>query len=518
MGHADHANEPLLIRALLRPDAYGHAVEAVELVETHISWVLLTGAFAYKLKKPIKLPFLDFSTLERRKRFCDEELRLNRRLAPMLYLDVVPIGGTAENPRVEQGPAIEYAVKMRQFPSAAQLDRKLASGTTTAEHLREFAATLADFHAHLEPTPAGTGFGGAPIIIRAALSNLRDLADAVDDRDLDALGAIGSWTQTQCTRLEEAFTRRKAAGAVRECHGDLHLGNLVHLDGRIVAFDALEFEPELRWIDVMSETAFLTMDLIAHDRNDLAHELLSRYLECSGDYAGLEVVPFYLVYRALVRAKVAALRGRQTHSAPTGSSYLRIAAQLAARPRAPLLAITHGLSGSGKSTVAESLIGSLPAVRIRSDLERKRLFGFSPGADTRSEVATGIYDANASTRTYAVLGEYARIGIEAGFNVIVDAAFLRRTERDAFAALAALTGACFVVLDCRCPETVLRDRIVRRRAARDDPSEATTDVLAYQLAHVEALTPDERSRAVGVATDGTLDTPGLLRRIAALRI
>jgi aminoglycoside phosphotransferase family enzyme/predicted kinase len=518
MTHPDHANESSLIRALLRPDAYGHAVAAVELVETHISWVLLTGAFAYKIKKPIKLSFLDFSTLERRKKFCDEELRLNCRLAPMLYLDVVPIGGTAENPKVERGPAIEYAVKMRQFPGAAQLDRMLAAGSVTAEHLRAFAATLADFHAHLEPTPPGTRFGGSPIIVRAALSNLRELADAADDRDLDALGAIGSWTQTQCARLEETFTRRKAAGAIRECHGDLHLGNLVHLDGRIVAFDALEFEPELRWIDVMSETAFLTMDLIAHDRNDLAHELLSRYLECSGDYAGLEVLPFYLVYRALVRAKVAVLRERQSHSAVSRSSYLRVVTQLATREGRPLLVITHGLSGSGKSTVAESLIGSLPAVRIRSDLERKRLFGFSPGADTRSGVATGIYDANASARTYAALGEYARLGIEAGLNVIIDAAFLRRAERDAFAALAARTGAGFIVLDCQCPEAVLRDRIARRRAGREDPSEATTDVLAYQLSHVETLAADERSRAVRVATDGAVDIPDLLRRIAALRI
>ena len=505
-----------MIQALRHADAYDHPVEAIELVDTHISWVLLTGTYAYKVKKPVKFPFLDFSTRERRKKFCNEELRLNRRLAPSLYLGVVPIGGTVEDPKIGKLPAIEHAVKMRQFPSAALIDRKLATGGVTAEDFRAFAETLADFHAHLEPASPDVQLGSAEIVIRTALSNFRELKGASAERDLAALSSIGAWTETQCARLEKTFTRRKASGAIRECHGDLHLKNLVHLDGRIVAFDALEFEPELRWMDVMSETAFLTMDLIAHDRNDLAHEFLSRYLECSGDYAGFDVLPFYLVYRALVRAKVAALGDWQPRSTLGGSSYLRVAAQLSARTGTPLLVIMHGLSGSGKSTVAERLIGILPAVRIRSDLERKRLFGFSSDADTRSGVATGIYDANASARTYAVLGEYARLGIEAGFNIIVDAAFLRRAERDAFAGLAARTGASFVALDCQCPETVLRNRIARRRAEREDPSEATTDVLAHQLAHAEPLAPDELSHAVTFATDQPVESTDLLRRIAAI--
>jgi aminoglycoside phosphotransferase family enzyme/predicted kinase len=507
-----------LIEALRHADAYDHPVEAIELVDTHISWVLLTGQYAYKIKKPVKFPFLDFTTPERRKKFCEEELRLNRRLASSLYLDVVPIGGTVENPKIGQLPAIEHAVKMRQFAGEALIDRKLAAGEVTVDYFLVFAETLADFHAHLEPASPDTRLGSAEIITRTALSNLRELEGASVDRDLDALGPIGDWTENQCVRLEETFTRRKSGGAIRECHGDLHLKNLVYLDGRIVAFDALEFEPELRWMDVMSETAFVTMDLIAHDRNDLAHELLSRYLECSGDYAGFDVLPFYLVYRALVRAKVTALGDWQSHSTATTSSYLRVATQLSARNDTPRLVITHGLAGSGKSTIAKQLIGSLPAVRIRSDLERKRLFGFSSGADTRSGVATGVYDADASARTYAVLGEYARLGTKAGFNVIVDAAFLHRAERDAFAALAARTGASFVVLDCQCPESVLHDRIARRRAAHEDPSEATADVLAHQLTHVEPLTADERSRAVGIATERAVDIPRVLSRITALRI
>jgi hypothetical protein len=518
VNQTDRTREAALIQGLLRPGAYDHPVDSVEVVETHISWVLLTGKYAYKIKKPVRFPFLDFSTLERRKRFCEEELRLNRRLAPMLYLDVVPIGGTAENPRMGQLPAIEYAVKMRQFPKAAQLDRKLARGKVTAADFHAFAGTLADFHAHLEPTPADTRLGSPAIVIRTVLNNLRDLERASHDQDLDAVSAMSAWTETQCVRLEKAFTRRKAAGAVRECHGDLHLQNLIYLDGRIVAFDALEFEPELRWMDVVSETAFLTMDLLAHDRSDFAYEFLSRYLEYSGDYAGFDVLPFYLVYRALVRAKVAALREQQSHVTTNGRSYVDLALQLTARRSVPLLVITHGFSGSGKSTIAEQLIGSLRAVRIRSDLERKRLFGFSSSADTRSGLATGIYDANASARTYAALSEYARLGIEAGFDIIIDAAFLRRADRLAFAALASRFGADFVVLDCQCPEAELRGRVAHRRAAGADASEANIGVLAYQLAHAEPLTADEQAQAVSVATDAEVDIPELLRRIAALRI
>jgi predicted kinase len=403
---------------------------------------------------------------------------------------------------------------MRQFPTAAQLDRKLATSTVTPGDFRAFAEALANFHAHLEPAPSSTRLGNAAVVIQTALGNLREL-EAATDHDRDLFAAIDDWTEAQCARLQVVFARRKAAGTIRECHGDLHLGNLVHLDGRIVAFDALEFEPELRWTDVISEAAFLFMDLTAHGRSDLAHEFLSRYLECSGDYAGFEVLPFYLVYRALVRAKVAALRERQSHSTANRGSYLHLAMQLTARRGAPLLVITHGLSGSGKSTVAAALIGSLPAVRIRSDLERKRLFGLSADADTRSGVASGIYDANASARTYAVLGEYARLGIEAGFDMIIDAAFLRRSERAAFAALAAHSGARFVVLDCQCSEAALRDRIARRTAAHTDPSEATANVLDHQLDHAEALTADERPNVISVLTDGPVDPSDLTRHLRA---
>jgi hypothetical protein len=509
----------LLIQALREPDAYDHPVDDVELVETHISWVLLAGEYAYKIKKPVSLPFVDFGTLERRRKFCDEELRLNRRLAPSIYVEVIPIGGTAQEPVLGGEPAIEYAVKMRRFPSGARVDRQLRTGAVTADDLRKFAVAVAQFHASLEPAPGDTRLGSAAIVIRNALNNLRDLEHAVSDADLDAVTELREWTESQCLRLDEAFSRRKRSGMIREGHGDLHLENLVYLDGEITAFDALEFDPELRWMDVMNETAFLVMDLVAHDRPDLAYEFLNRYLEISGDYAGLEVFEFYLAYRALIRAKVMEIRDQQREGSGGGNGadkipYLTHAMRMIARDPPPLLMITHGLSGSGKTTVTDLLIGGLHAVRIRSDLERKRLHGFAADADTESGVGQDLYEPQATAETYAALEHYAALGLGIGLNVIVDAAFLHRAERAALRNLAARRNARFVVLDCTCPEAQLRERIARRRAMRADASEATADVLDYQLRHEEPLDAAELPSVVRIDTSGRLDRAALVALIA----
>ena len=505
-----------LIRALESPGVYDHPVDKVDLVETHISWVLLAGDYAYKIKKPVSLPFVDFSTLERRKKFCDEELRLNRRLAPSLYLGVVPIGGSAAAPTLGHGTPIDYAVKMRRFPSDERLDRRLARGAVNAADIGALARTVAEFHASLEPAPADTRLGSAAIVVRNALNNLRDLEQAASDADLDTVSRLHEWTERACVRLEGVFSDRKKGGAIREGHGDLHLENLVYLGGEIAAFDALEFDPELRWMDVMNEAAFLVTDLIAHERPDLAHVFLSRYLEVTGDYAGLEVLRFYLVYRALIRAKVAGIRSARDGGGAAGqSAYIAHAARMSARRGRPLLMITHGLSGSGKTTVTGALIGPLQAVRIRSDLERKRLHGLAPDADSGSAVGAGLYDENANRETYAALERYAAVALRAEVDVIVDAAFLRRAERAEFAALAERCDARFLMLDLACPERVLRERIAKRQAALADASEAGTGVLDHQLSRAEPLADDELASAVRIDTSGRIDPAALARRIAS---
>jgi uncharacterized protein len=438
---ATRPSDRSLVAALASPDCYDHDVAEVRVVETHISWVFLTGKHAYKVKKPVKLPFVDFSTLERRHALCEEEIRLNRRLAPELYLGVVPIGGTAAAPRIGRRPAFEYAIKMRQFPDDARLDRRLEAHALPTSALLDFAAALADFHHGLPPIDAP--YDSATATLRTIAANFAELAPALQDADRARLAAVQTWTERASRAVGPVLARRAAAGAHRECHGDLHLENLLLTGDRIVAFDALEFDPKLREIDVASEAAFLVMDLLAQRRADLAYGFLNRYLEAGGDYHGLVVLRLYLVHRALVRAKVRALKAAQK-AAEAGRDALEPYLELAARlvePRRPLLAITHGLSGSGKTHVTDALIGRLPAVRVRSDIERKRLHGLGGEARTRSAVGGGVYAARATELTYARLADAAAAAVAGGFDVIADATFLHRAERAELGQLAAARAA-----------------------------------------------------------------------------
>lgn len=503
---------PDWIRALLEPRCYSHETSELEIVETHISWVVLTGQLAYKIKKPVKLAFLDFSTLELRHRFCLEELRLNKRLAPDLYIDVVPIGGSFDEPRVGATPAIEYAIKMRQFDSDLRLDREIARGEVGAAEIRAFAREIAAFHAaeaavtKIEASRAG------------AERNVRELCDlpAAKTRTR-ALGELERWTVTMTDALEPTFARRIADGRYKDCHGDLHLENVVVDRGRLVAFDALEFDRKLRLIDTMNETAFFAMDLMAHERSDLAFVYLTQYLECAGDYSGLATLTYYMVFRALVRAKVCAIKdagAMQAEALAKLGRYVDLAHALTA-PRKPLLVISHGLSGSGKTRLTESLIAPLGAIRIRSDLERKRLLDLPALARTDSPIGGGLYAPEISTQTYDVLLQAARAALEAGFNCIVDAAFLGRAQRKPFIDLARRLDAGIAILDCTAEESVLRDRIERRFSGHRDASEADFAVLDYQLQQQQTLTAAERRLTETVNTTAEIDTDALARRLAA---
>ena len=510
-----------LIRALCNPARYSHDVDSVRVIETHISWVLLTGLYAYKVKKPVHLPFVDFSTLRRRRIFCDEELRLNQRLAPDLYLSVIPIGGSTEDPLIEAEPAIEYAVKLREFPVGSRMDERLARGEVSLEDIRALAETIAAFHGSLL---ASKTFGNPVEITRAALGNVRQTEHALEGSVVrEDLASVREWITRACVRLERAFAERKRIGSIREGHGDLHLENLVYWKDRIVPFDALEFDPRLRWIDVMDEVAFLVMDLMAHGESGLACEFLNRYLEITGDYSGLEVFRFYLVHRALVRAKVAAIKA--TQHAPTEEGiaaqakidlYLRCARDLI-RPAAPILLITHGLSGSGKTSITNELVSRLPAIRCRSDLERKRLHGLAPLEKSGSQLATGLYAPDSTRETYERLLHHAALGLRAGLNVIVDATFLRRAERESFHRLAEKERARFVILDFSAEEPVLRERIAERAARGGAVSEATLEVLDHQIATQEPLHGEELSCALPVSTDRDVDYEALERRLKTSR-
>jgi aminoglycoside phosphotransferase family enzyme/predicted kinase len=502
---------PALIEALLEPAAYPHPVGEIQIVETHISWVLLTGEFAYKVKKPVDLGFLDFSSLELRRRYCEEELRVNRRTAAELYLDVVPIGRGAGGFRVGTEPAVEYAVRMRQFPHAARLDRCLQAGRLGREEFRALAFAIADFHDGLAPRDPVDPEYEVERARKPARNNFLHLDPAAfSDVAQQQLAVIEDWTLRQSEALAAIFAERARQGAVRDCHGDLHLENLLWMDGKFVLFDAIEFNPDLRWIDIANDTAFLAMDLMAHGRPDLAYAVLSAWLEQTGDYDSLAVLRFYLASRSVVRALVLSIRERQRPSAGPGTRsfrqgaerYVELASDLVDTPP-PALYLMHGLSGSGKTWFSERLLAALPALRVRSDLERKRLPGLADRQKARGVIDGGLYGEDVTDRTYAVLAGHCETGLRAGFDMLADASFLARRHRAAFVELAGSVGAQPVILDCNAPEPVLRARIQRRTDRRDDVSDADIAVLEHQLANHEPLTERERLMAVslGEATD-----------------
>jgi aminoglycoside phosphotransferase family enzyme/predicted kinase len=481
--------------------------QPVQLVETHISWVLLADTLAYKVKKPVHLAFVDFSTPALRKHFCEEEVRLNRRLAPSLYLRVVPICGTARAPRIDgPGDPIDHAVCMRRFAPGALLSERLAAGSLLPEDLESFARRLARFH---EEAPLVPGRDAIERVTGPVLGVLQGLRRHLGGARVSALE---SWVDTQADALHDAWSARQRDGRVRECHGDLHMANVVLLDTEVTAFDCVEFDLALRQTDVMADAAFLTMDLKANGRSDLAFRFLDEYMQCSGDYAGVPVLRFYEVYRALVRALVGCLRAaNEGNRAPPGPDYLACAEGLTqSTGRAARLLITQGVSGSGKSTLAQQLLATVGAIRLRSDVERKRLFGLA--ALERSTDRAQIYAPDATQRTFDRLAQCARTSLRSGYPVIVDATFLRRAERDAFRALAAELHLPFTILHCTASEDRLRERVAARAASGADPSEADVAVLEHQLQHCEPLADDERAFTIEAATDQPIDALSLRER------
>jgi aminoglycoside phosphotransferase family enzyme/predicted kinase len=505
------------------PRCFPHPAARIERIETHISWVVLAGDFAYKLKKHLDLGFLDFSTLAKRRAACEDEVRLNRRLAPDLYLDVVAITGTADAPRIGgTGPPLEYAVRMRRFDREQELDRMLAAGTLTPEHIDELARLVARFHAAAPVGSAADPWGTPAIALANALANFEHVLALEQGPDIATrIAALKAWTRDTHARLAPLLEQRQRDGFVRECHGDLHLANMVLHAGRVVVFDCIEFNPALRWTDVMAEIAFTVMDLRHRGRPDLAQRFVNDYLEETGDYSGLGVLPFFLVYRAMVRAKVAAIRAAQPKDAAAAArdhasfrSHLALA-EAFARPWRTAIVITSGLSGSGKSFLAAKLAATGDWIRLRSDVERKRLAGLQGRDDSHSAVGAGLYANGASERTYARLAELAADIVAAGFPVIVDATFLTRAQRRMFRDLAAALRVPFAILAPQVSASRMRERVVARKAAATDPSEATVAVLDRQLAIAEPLDDDEARTAVAFDCEGTVDAQALAAAVAA---
>jgi len=496
--------------AALRSHLRAATGRPVTLIQTHISSVLLAGDHAYKLKKPVAFGFVDFSTLAARQRCCEEEVRLNRRTAPQIYLDVVRITGSDAAPRLGgRGAAIEYAVRMRRFATRNLADRRARAGRLNATHVDRLAAAVAAFHADAAPAAADTDFGAPEKVLRWARENFALCLLRIDDEPRRArLQRLAQWTEMEFRRRAGWFAARRAGGFIRECHGDLHLANIVLLDEVPVPFDGIEFNAELRFIDVASDIAFTFMDLIEHGLPRLAWRFVDRYLAASGDYELLTGLRFYAVYRALVRAKVSLIRAHQPDAHPAGRQKaaaafardLALAERLAVAP-SPMLVGVGGLSGSGKTTVAGVLLEHLGAVRVRSDVERKRLAGLTSGARRAAAFGAGLYSPAMTKRTYERLHEVAATVLDAGYPVIVDAAMLRRAERDALRRLAQRLGVRCECVWCEAPPATLRSRIARRQAQGADASDATIAILDRQRAFVQG--PDAGERVLSFDTRST---------------
>ena len=483
------------------------------LIETHISYVLLTGQFAYKIKKAVGLGFLDFRTLAARRFYCQEELRLNRRFAPELYLDVIAITGSVEAPALGgNGAVIEYAVKMREFPQDALASRALVRDEVSASDIDALAAKVAAFHRAACVASIGGPFGAPASVLRIALQNFTQIRAVLDTAaEIADLDALAGWTAREYAACAAALVRRRDDGFVRECHGDLHLGNIARIDGELTLFDCIEFNVEMRWIDVMSEVAFTMMDLQDRGRAEFAHRFLNDYLEISGDYDGLSVLRFYLVYRAMVRGKIVLLRAAQLEPGDAKAAalieyrgYLNLAKRYA-QPSRSAIVITHGLAGSGKTTLSQVLLEMIGAVRIRTDVERKRLHGLVATARDRAGIDAGVYAPEATREAYRRALELARGATAAGYVVIVDAAFLSHWQRQLFRDLATKLGLPFVIVTFVANEATLRQRIVRRLHDASDASDADLAVLEHQLQTQERLAPDELVDTVAYDAEAALD-------------
>ena len=511
---------PALPQALLDPALYPHAAPAPQLIETHISWVVLAGEYAYKFKKPVRFAFLDYSTRAMRRAACRTEVELNARWAPDLYLGVSELVASAAGWRLDvPGAALEPAVRMRRFDRREELDALVARAAVAPAELAALGTELARWQAAGPVVAPDSTLGRPAAALGAAEENLATLFACAATAQHPQLAQLAAWVRATHAVLAPTLAARRAAGRVRECHGDLHTRNVVRWRGRLTPFDGIDFDAGLRCIDVASDVAFLGMDLERLARADLGHALLDAWFAASGDYAAARVLPWFLCYRALVRAKVGALRaGQLAAGSPVAESiavecagFLALAARYAAASPGRLI-LTHGVSGSGKSWLASRLVTALPAIRLRADVERKRLAGLEPQAHSGSSADAGLYTAAAKRRTYERLADAAAALVAGGFDTIVDATFLDAGERARFAALAHAAGAPLAMLDCTAPRALLEARVVARRG---DSSEATLAVLERQLARASAL--DERERRAAVAVD-TAQSPDVAALAAALRV
>ncbi len=491
-----------LINALCLPQSYPHPVDVITTIETHISIVFLTGPYAYKLKKNVNFGFLDFSTLENRKKFCDLEVKLNKRYAPQLYLDVLAIyldqnqQVTLDSDKAHSAP-IDYLVKMNQFDPNQVLGRLLRNQGLSSVQIEALAFQISDFHIKAEIVEKKSLLGEPETILQPMLDNFGTLYDSLPDDSKAGLDELHEWTLQQFEKLRPFINQRKSDGYVRACHGDLHIDNITLIDGQPVLFDGIEFNEHFRWIDVISDLAFLLIDLDFKDQQQLKRIVLSHYLSRTHDYSALKLLTFYQVYRTLVRAKITALRAAQLPAESldfklmmqTTTDYIILAHHYSQRNSEPKLILLQGVSGSGKSHLANALLEIVDAIVISSDRTRKQLYGIDPLDRVPASEIAQLYGASMSQKTYQTLLEQSQEILSQGMNVIVDATFLKQEHQQPFLNLAKSLNCPSFIIYIESSAEINEHAIKNRLQLNDNPSDANQQVMQQQLKVIQPPEP-----------------------------
>ena len=491
-----------IVAALTDPAVYPHAVDHVELVETHISWVFLAGDRVYKVKKPVDLGFLDFTTLERRRFFCEEEVRLNRRLTHDVYLGVVDLNGRDTIALGGPGPTVEVAVMMQRLPNDRMLDELVRRNAAAPELLEELGHIVARFHAEA-PTGGEIDDLGSLATIRANWSENFAQTERLHPDVLPAewRRTVRAWVERFMEREASRFAARVAAGRARDCHGDLQAQHVCCTEP-IQIFDCIEFNHRFRYGDVAGEIAFLAMDLDRLGRPDLALRFLNAYLEASGDYDAVPLIDFYRAYRAFVRGKVLSFQiDQRPEAAAKARDRFALAVRYTERRDRPRLLITSGVIGSGKSTLARHVAASLGAIVVRTDAVRKRLAGLALSERRQAGFGEGFYRPEMTERTYAEAMSLAARILQSGWPVVVDGAFSSSAQRHLARQAALEAGVAFVVLWCDAPDPVLAERLRRRAHDPDEVSDAGVALLPEHRARYEP--PDRESNVIRIDTTTT---------------
>jgi aminoglycoside phosphotransferase family enzyme/predicted kinase len=508
------------LKSLLLPAAYPEAASDVQLLQTHVSWIFLAGDFAYKIKKPVDFGFLNFTTLDRRRFYCHEEVRLNRRLCPEIYLDVVPLRECATGVCFHgEGRIVDYGVKMVRLPAERMADRLLARGELTPADVTRIAAVVAEFHRTAERGGEIDAYGSLEAIGRNWDENLRHLEEfagvTISRRDLRLLR---QWGEGFLAGKAGLFASRIEDGFIRDCDGDIHLENIC-LNDRVCIFDCIEFNNRFRYSDTAADIAFLLMDLESRGRKDLADTFLAEYLAASGDSGCEALIPFYKVSRAVVRGKVESLRlkdatmsdGEKRAAGERASSYLRLARGYLLREQlVPSVVALCGLSGSGKSTVAGELSRQLGLTVLSSDILRKTLAGI-PLTRRGGGEQDGLYSSASTEATYREIVERADRLLANRQSVILDATFRRRQDRERLHRLATEHGAGLYLFWLDCSEECVRQRLEERERQGTGVSDAGWEVYLRQREEFEPFLESEG----GVVLDGAAATAATVDRILA---